>query len=187
MIMALGRCSGLFSEGVSSWDETGQCCHWHIIPIFPFETFGTCWFLYVSTILWLAHRDCRIFIVSAWWCACLHTLDLSLSSHLKEVSHQSQVIGRLIRTHKSLSLTVLECSLTCVHCVSGLAPAAVAYWVNLEAANLKSVRTFLQEPTSCLLYMLSITWSLVAQLSESTLKHLQNYVMIPYDLHKCIL
>jgi hypothetical protein len=25
-----------------------------------------CWFLYVSTILWLTHRDCRIFMVRAW-------------------------------------------------------------------------------------------------------------------------
>jgi hypothetical protein len=33
MLMALGRCFGLFSEGVISWDETGQCCHWRIIPI----------------------------------------------------------------------------------------------------------------------------------------------------------
>jgi hypothetical protein len=47
---------------VTSWDETGQCCHWRIIPISPFENFGACWFLYVSTILWLTHRDCRILI-----------------------------------------------------------------------------------------------------------------------------
>jgi hypothetical protein len=26
--MALGQCSVLFSEGVTAWGETGQCCHW---------------------------------------------------------------------------------------------------------------------------------------------------------------
>jgi hypothetical protein len=35
-----------------------------------------CWFLYVSTILWLTHRDCRIFKVRAWCSECVHTLDL---------------------------------------------------------------------------------------------------------------
>jgi hypothetical protein len=33
MLMALSRCSGLLSEGVTSWDGTGQYCHWRIIPI----------------------------------------------------------------------------------------------------------------------------------------------------------
>ena len=109
MLLALGRCPGLFSEGVTSWDETGQCCHWRIIPFFLFENFGACWFLSVSTILWLTHRDCRIFIVRAWCSECVHTLDLGLSSHPKDVeSHQSQVIGRLIQSRKSLSLTGLE-------------------------------------------------------------------------------
>jgi hypothetical protein len=44
-----------------------------------------CCFLYVSTILWLTHRDCRIFIVHAWCSECVHTLDLGLSSHPKDV------------------------------------------------------------------------------------------------------
>jgi hypothetical protein len=88
--MAIGRCSGLFSEGVTSWDETGQCCHWRIIPIFSFDNFGACWLLYVSTISWLTHRDCRIFIVRAWCCECVHTLDLVLSK--RRESHQPQVI-----------------------------------------------------------------------------------------------
>jgi hypothetical protein len=102
MLMALGRCSGLFSEGVAYWDETGQCCHWRIIPIFPFENVGACWFLYVSTILWLPHRDCRIFIVRAWCSECVHTLDLSILSHPKDASRQPQVIRRLKLTRKSL-------------------------------------------------------------------------------------
>jgi hypothetical protein len=142
MLMALGRCSGLFSEGVTSWDETGQWCYWRIIPVFLFENFGACWCLYVSTVLlWLMHRDCKIFTVRAWlgvlilrwvwsvlllthhtcfsllrtlvhagvcmfpqscdlctetagsvcsacltWCSqCVYTLDLSLSSHPKDV------------------------------------------------------------------------------------------------------
>jgi hypothetical protein len=42
-------------------------------PIFPFENFDACWFLYVSTILWLTHRDCGIFIVCAWCSECVHT------------------------------------------------------------------------------------------------------------------
>jgi hypothetical protein len=41
MLMALGQCSGLFSEGVTSWDETGQCCHWRIIPSESQLGFGT--------------------------------------------------------------------------------------------------------------------------------------------------
>jgi hypothetical protein len=41
--------------------------------------------LYVTTILWLMHRDCRIFIVRAWCSKCVHTLDLGLSSHPKDV------------------------------------------------------------------------------------------------------
>jgi hypothetical protein len=44
-----------------------------------------CWFLYVSTILWHTHRDCKIFIVRAWCSECVHTLDLGLSSHPKEL------------------------------------------------------------------------------------------------------
>jgi hypothetical protein len=44
-----------------------------------------CWFLYGSTILWLTHRDCRIFIVRALCSECVHTLDLGLSSHPKDV------------------------------------------------------------------------------------------------------
>jgi hypothetical protein len=69
-------------------------CHilrwdWSVLPlvhhsIFPFENFGACWFLYVSTIMWLTHRDCRIFIVRAWCSECVHTLDLGLSSHPKD-------------------------------------------------------------------------------------------------------
>jgi hypothetical protein len=39
-------------------------------------------FLYVSTILWLTNRDCRIFIVRAWCSECVHTLDLGLSFRL---------------------------------------------------------------------------------------------------------
>jgi hypothetical protein len=62
--------SGLSSEGVTSWDETGQCCHWRIIPISPFENFAACSLLYVSTMLLLTHRDCRIFIVRAWFWMC---------------------------------------------------------------------------------------------------------------------
>jgi hypothetical protein len=34
MFMALGHSQ--FSEGVTSWYETGQCCRWRFIPIFPF-------------------------------------------------------------------------------------------------------------------------------------------------------
>jgi hypothetical protein len=70
-------------------------CHilrwdWSVLPlahhsIFPFENFGSCWFLDVSTILWFTHRDCRIFIVRAWCSECVHTLDLGLSSHPKDV------------------------------------------------------------------------------------------------------
>jgi hypothetical protein len=56
-------------------DETGQCCHWRIIPVFPFENFSACWFLCVSPICWLTHRDCRIFIERAWCSACVHILD----------------------------------------------------------------------------------------------------------------
>jgi hypothetical protein len=86
MLMALGRCSGLFSEGVTSWDETGQCCHWRIIPFSLLRTLvhaGFCMFpqscdLRTETV----HR---IFIVRAWCSECVHTLDLGLSSHLKDV------------------------------------------------------------------------------------------------------
>jgi hypothetical protein len=44
-----------------------------------------CWFLYVSTILWPMHRDCRIFIVCAWCSGymCTHT-GRGLSSHPKD-------------------------------------------------------------------------------------------------------
>jgi hypothetical protein len=31
MLMALGRCYGLFSESVTSWNDTGQCCHRRMI------------------------------------------------------------------------------------------------------------------------------------------------------------
>jgi hypothetical protein len=53
---------------------------------FPtFENFGACWFLYISTILGLTHRDCRIFIVRAWCFECVHILDLGLSFYPKDV------------------------------------------------------------------------------------------------------
>jgi hypothetical protein len=53
------------------WD--GLCCHWRIKPFFLSRSFGACWLLYVSTILWLTHRDCRIFIVFACCSECVHT------------------------------------------------------------------------------------------------------------------
>jgi hypothetical protein len=53
-------------------------------PFSLFENFGASWLLYVSTILWLMHRDCRIFMVRAWCSECVHTLDLGLSSHPKD-------------------------------------------------------------------------------------------------------
>jgi hypothetical protein len=67
----------------SSWpmfSPVFRRCHtlrwdWSVLPlvhhsIFPFENFGACWFLYVFTILWLKHRDCRVFIVRAWCSEC---------------------------------------------------------------------------------------------------------------------
>jgi hypothetical protein len=36
----------MFSEGVTSWDETGQFCYWRIYPMFLFENLGVCWFLF---------------------------------------------------------------------------------------------------------------------------------------------
>jgi hypothetical protein len=59
--------------------------------------------------LWLTHRDYRIFIVRAWCSECVHTLDLGLSSHPKDVRVTSpKYFGRLIQTRKSFSLTGLE-------------------------------------------------------------------------------
>jgi hypothetical protein len=53
--------------------------------------FWELWCILVSVcfhnLMWLAHRDCRIFIVRAWCSECIHTLDLSLSSHPKDVYH----------------------------------------------------------------------------------------------------
>jgi hypothetical protein len=40
--------------------------------------------MYVSTILRLTHRDCRIFIVCAWCSEWVHQLDLGLSSYPKD-------------------------------------------------------------------------------------------------------
>jgi hypothetical protein len=60
-------------------------------PLFLLQTLvhaGFCMF----PLLWLADRDCRIFIVPAWCSEYVHTLDLSLSSHPKDASHQLQVI-----------------------------------------------------------------------------------------------
>jgi hypothetical protein len=82
-----------------------------ICSSFPFSflrTFGACWFLYVSTILWLTHRDCRIL-----HCYCvLDVLNVHWTSvYLLVEGHERrlpQVRGRLIRTRKSLSLTGLE-------------------------------------------------------------------------------
>jgi hypothetical protein len=65
-----------------------------LAPIYTIVHAGFC----VSTILWLAHRDCRIFIVRAWCSECVHTLDLGLSSHPKDVRVTSpKYFGRLIR------------------------------------------------------------------------------------------
>jgi hypothetical protein len=61
-------CSGLFSEGVTSRDETGQCFHWRIILVFPFENFSAWWFLCVSTILWLTQRDLYSACLMFWLC-----------------------------------------------------------------------------------------------------------------------
>jgi hypothetical protein len=70
------------------WSVLKKChmlgWHWSVLPLahhsyfpfFYFANFGACWFLYVSTILWLTHRDCRIF-------RCVHTLDLGLWSYPK--------------------------------------------------------------------------------------------------------
>jgi hypothetical protein len=42
------------------------------------------------------HRDCRIFIVRAWCSECVHTLDLSLSSHPKDVRVMSECSWRFL-------------------------------------------------------------------------------------------
>jgi hypothetical protein len=45
-LIELGRCSDVFSEGVTSRDETGQCCYWHTIPFSLLRTLvHACWFL----------------------------------------------------------------------------------------------------------------------------------------------
>jgi hypothetical protein len=36
-IMALGRCSCMFSEGVAFWDETDQCIIWYIGTLYSFK------------------------------------------------------------------------------------------------------------------------------------------------------
>jgi hypothetical protein len=55
----------------------------------------------VFNVLWLiAHRDCRIIIVGAWCSECVPIMDLSLSSHPKEVIPNMR---RSIRTRNSLS------------------------------------------------------------------------------------
>jgi hypothetical protein len=69
-------------------------CHilrwdWSVLPlahhsIFPFENFGACWFLYVSTILWLTHRDCRIYS------ACLMSQVLNAYTYWTSVYHLIQ-------------------------------------------------------------------------------------------------
>jgi hypothetical protein len=57
----------------------------------------------------VTYRDCRIFIVRAWCSECVHTLDLGVSSHPKDVRVTSpKYFQRLIWTRKSLSLTGLE-------------------------------------------------------------------------------
>jgi hypothetical protein len=60
-------------------------CHilrwdWSVLPLTHHSRYAfLSWFLCVSTIVWLTYRDCRIFIVRAWCCECVHTLDLGLS------------------------------------------------------------------------------------------------------------
>jgi hypothetical protein len=49
ILMALGRCSGLFSKG-GSWAHHSHFAFWEF----------RCMLVSVSTILWLTHRDCRI-------------------------------------------------------------------------------------------------------------------------------
>jgi hypothetical protein len=58
------------------WDRSVLPLAHH--SIFPFENIGACWLLHVSTILWLTHRDCRVFIVRAWCSECVHTLGVKV-------------------------------------------------------------------------------------------------------------
>jgi hypothetical protein len=45
------RLADVLASSQMSQPEPGLGCHRCIIPIFPFENFGACWFLYVSTLL----------------------------------------------------------------------------------------------------------------------------------------
>ena len=45
--------------------------------------------------------DYRIFIVRAWWSACVHTLDLGLESHPKDLADQPQFWVPVLKDWKS--------------------------------------------------------------------------------------
>jgi hypothetical protein len=84
MLMTRGRRSGLISKGVTSWDETGQCCHWRIKPVFPFREL---WCMLVSVCF---HNPVtyaqRLRDLCSACSECVHTLYLGLwSSHPKDV------------------------------------------------------------------------------------------------------
>jgi hypothetical protein len=106
---------------------------------FPFENFGACWFLYVSTISWLTHRNCRIFIVRAWCSECVHTLDLGLSSHWSEgrESHQPQVIwashtnSKILVPDKARTLNLSHWSRARYRCATGAPIIDVSHFVSM--------------------------------------------------------
>jgi hypothetical protein len=93
MLMALGRCSGQFSEGVTSWDETGQCCHWRIIPCSLLRTL-------VHAVFCMFPQSCdlRTETVQGLYSACLmfwmrtHTGPRFIVSSEGRESHQPQVV-----------------------------------------------------------------------------------------------
>jgi hypothetical protein len=95
----------LFSRGVTSWDETGQCCHLALqYPFFLFSEvkLGASWFLYVSTISVVTYAQRLQDLYSAclmFWMR-THTGPRFIVSSEGRESHQLQVIGRFRHTHK---------------------------------------------------------------------------------------
>jgi hypothetical protein len=99
--MALGRCSGLFSEGVTSWDETGQCCHWRIIPFSLLRTLvqaGFCMFPQS----WLAQRLQDLYSACLMFWMRTHTGPRFIVSSEGRESHQPQVIWASLTNSKIL-------------------------------------------------------------------------------------
>lgn len=106
----------------------------------------------VSTPLWLAHRDCRIFIVFAWCSACAHLLDHGLASRPKAWEFQHQVpwlgVTCLIGKHS----TKLLCNGIAAY--SHFRAGSTLWFVTLDnpcTQNFHSVSSVSEHRTACLL------------------------------------